>query len=76
MTTRRFTCEKCLQIFDKGWSDEEALKEYAIVPWNIPGDEKELLCDDCFKEFKVWFDSLTPRQHRKIKSAIRRTKGN
>jgi len=67
---RRFTCEKCLKTYDSGWSDAEAEKEFQSVPWNVPGDERGLLCDDCFKEFKKWFDSLTPAQHKQIKKNI------
>lgn len=59
----RFTCEKCKMTFNKGWSDEEAMKEYAIAPWYIPDEEKSLLCDDCFIEFKKWFESLSKQEH-------------
>lgn len=68
--SRRFTCEKCKKTFDKGWSDEDALKEYEVSPWNLPQDGKGLVCDDCFTDFKKWFDSLTPEQHEKIRKNI------
>lgn len=64
----QFTCEKCHQTFNKGWSEEETEKEFASAPWNVPGDDRGLICDDCFEEFKKWFDSLTPEDHRKIRN--------
>ena len=65
-----FTCEKCLQTFSKGWTDEEALKEYAIVPWNVSGHEKGLLCDDCFEAFKIWFANLTEEDHKRYRDEV------
>lgn len=64
----KFICEKCHQTFSKGWSEEEAEKEYDTAPWNIIGDDRALICDDCFEEFKKWFYSLTPEDHERIKN--------
>ncbi len=63
-----FTCEKCDQTFIKGWSDEEAQKEFDDAPYNIPGDNRVSLCDDCFKEFYEWFYKLTDEDRRRIVS--------
>lgn len=63
-----FKCQKCKKNFIKGWSDEDALKELENSPWNIPEDEIGVLCDDCFKEFKIWFNNLTAQDHRRIKT--------
>lgn len=64
----KFTCEKCNETFNKGWSDRRAKKEYKKAPWNIPGDEIGVLCDSCFEEFKKWFDNLTEEDHQRIRS--------
>lgn len=65
-----FTCQKCNNTFINAWSEQEAEKEFLNAPWNIPGDEQVLICDDCFQEFKKWFDSLTPEQHIQIRKNI------
>jgi hypothetical protein len=62
-----FTCEKCLRTFNKNRPDGEARQEFEQAPWNIPGDEIGVICYDCFQEFKVWFASLTPEDHKSIK---------
>lgn len=63
-----FTCAKCKETFHKGWSDEDAEKEFVNAPWNIPGDSQGLVCDDCFIEFQKWFATLTPEEHRKFRN--------
>lgn len=50
-------------------SDEEAKAEFMEAPWNIPGDEIGVICDDCFEEFKVWFDTLTEEDHNRLRAA-------
>lgn len=57
--SRRFTCERCQVSFDSEWSEEEAKQEYELSPWNVPGQEAGVVCDDCFEEFKDWFESTT-----------------
>lgn len=64
-----FTCEKCNQIFNKMRSDEDAKAEFMEAPWNIPGDEIGVICDDCFEEFKVWFDTLTDEDHKRLRGS-------
>lgn len=63
-----YKCEKCNGTFKKCWSDLEAKKEFETAPWNISGDEIALICDNCFSEFKVWFDSLTDQDHKRIRN--------
>lgn len=62
-----FTCEKCHQTFNKGWTEEEAEKEFSSAPWNVEGDDRALICDDCFKEFQEWFSKLTPEDRRRFR---------
>lgn len=53
-----YQCAKCCGVFEKGWSDEEAMEEAVAkksVPFSgIPVEECETLCDDCYKEFLKW----------------------
>jgi hypothetical protein len=63
-----FTCDNCRDTFIKNWTDAEAKKELNESPWNIPGDEICILCDNCFEIFQKWFASLTPEEHEKIRA--------
>lgn len=62
-----FKCEKCGETFNKNRTDDEARKEFEKAPWNIPGEGIGIICEDCFEEFKVWFSSLSPEDHKRIK---------
>jgi hypothetical protein len=61
-----FTCDNCRRTFNEKRTEYETRKEFEQAPWNIPGDSIGVMCDDCFKEFKVWFDSLTEEDHKRI----------
>lgn len=63
-----YQCDRCKDHFGKQWTDEEAMAEFEKAPWNILGDEKAVLCQDCFEEFKKWFGSLTIDDHKKIQT--------
>ena len=67
-TKEEFKCAKCNQIYLKGWSDEEAELEYKEAPYNIPGDDRALICDNCFNKFQIWFASLTEDDHKRIRN--------
>jgi len=62
-----FTCDRCNETFNRGWTEEEAKKEFDTAPWNIPGEDIGILCDDCFEGFKIWFDSLTEEDHKRMR---------
>jgi len=49
MSSNEFTCAICLETFDKGWSDDEAAKEYDEVFPDAQGDI-DVVCDDCYKK--------------------------
>jgi hypothetical protein len=47
-----YQCVICKGIFEKCWSDEEAMKEYNE---NFPNESKEkikVVCDDCWQIVK------------------------
>ncbi len=45
-----YTCALCGGVFKKGWPDEEAQAESKKLWGNIPDEDMELVCDDCFKK--------------------------
>jgi len=47
---KTFTCAKCKETFESGWSDEEALQEKDQIFPDITIDKCEVICDDCFNE--------------------------
>ena len=54
-----YKCERCGGVFEKGWSDEEAIAEMGEV---FPGATQEqcgLVCDPCYQKMRpVWeFDN-------------------
>jgi hypothetical protein len=60
-----FTCALCKGIFEKGWSDEAAMKEMTDVLGEVPEDEPlDIVCDDCFNE-------INPRKHPEIIDATK-----
>lgn len=50
MKENEFKCSQCLEIFEKGWTDEEAEEEKKKI-WgeDFSPSEMCLVCDDCFK---------------------------
>jgi len=56
-----YKCASCGEIFEKDWSDEEALEERNEVFGNVPDSECDLVCDDCYRKIMnpdIDFDKL------------------
>jgi hypothetical protein len=47
-----YRCFICKEVFDKGWSDKEALEEFNTDFPTIPLEETEVICDFCYKMIK------------------------
>lgn len=48
--SNQYTCTVCGNTYDKGWSDEEAETE-RLENWpDLPKEECDIVCDDCFKK--------------------------
>jgi hypothetical protein len=68
MKNNEYKCASCQNIYEKGWSDEEAEKEQLEVFGYIPLTERAVICDDCFnqrspveiKEMGKEYQGLTP----------------
>ena len=58
-TKPTYECAMCHETYECGWSHEEALAESKELFGDIPADETEVVCDDCFKEMTA---SYSPKQ--------------
>jgi DNA-directed RNA polymerase subunit RPC12/RpoP len=48
MKDNEYKCASCQNIYEKGWSDEEAEKEVKEIWGEIPQEQRVVICDDCF----------------------------
>lgn len=48
--TATFTCALCGETYEKDWTDEEAEAEKDQLWGDVPLEECEIICDDCFKQ--------------------------
>ncbi len=55
-TTKEFKCAACGGVFEKSWSDAEAVKE-AVDNFGKEAlmGNVAIICDDCYKKFMVHF---------------------
>jgi hypothetical protein len=44
-----YTCAMCGKVYEKTWSDEEAMEEMRGYFGDIPMSECDVVCDDCFQ---------------------------
>ena len=53
MNKNEYKCDMCGEIFESGWSDEEAKQEAEDI-FGKPVDDwksgQSIVCDDCFKK--------------------------
>ncbi len=46
-----YLCAACGGIFEKGQTEEEALKEKEANGWGaVPMEDCDVVCDDCYKK--------------------------
>jgi hypothetical protein len=53
MTDNEYQCAHCGNVYEKGWTDEEAEKEAAEnfgKPTNEWRDNVAVICDDCYQK--------------------------
>jgi DNA-directed RNA polymerase subunit RPC12/RpoP len=57
-----YTCANCKEVFEKAWSDEEALEESKEKFGEYPQEQMEIVCDGCYKKClaneKKYYDNL------------------
>ncbi|MCJ7776863.1 MAG: hypothetical protein MUP16_00895 [Sedimentisphaerales bacterium] len=46
----KYKCAMCGEIFEKGWSDKEALNESIQYFGEISTEDMVIVCDDCFNK--------------------------
>jgi hypothetical protein len=54
LAPHEFWCVICQKIYNKGWSDEEAAAEKSELHPNVPYEECDMVCDDCFVVLEEW----------------------
>ncbi len=64
----KIKCYLCKNLYISSWTEQEKKLELEGSPWEIPGDEIDSLCDECFIIFKIWFESLSEEQRNEIKN--------
>lgn len=59
MTPQEYTCARCGETYESGWSEEEMLEEKTQLFGDVSKEECEVLCDNCFKYLigKYGFDT-------------------
>lgn len=49
MKMNEYQCTLCKGVFEKAWSEEEALTELGETFPGVGTDDCALVCDDCYK---------------------------
>lgn len=55
MKENEYQCGACKKIYEKGWSDEEAIAENEALHGEksiSSGVEQAIICDDCFNKMR------------------------
>jgi rubredoxin len=60
MTENTYKCAACGGVFEKAWSDEEAIKESTALWENLSEEESEVICDSCFQGAMASCESKDP----------------
>jgi hypothetical protein len=50
-----FTCDECKREFENAGTEEEAEQEFEDNFGKHMGEERAVLCDDCFHDFMKWY---------------------
>jgi DNA-directed RNA polymerase subunit RPC12/RpoP len=53
-SSRFYTCDNCKQLFESGWSEDDAQAESERLWGKRDPREMSVICDDCFKLFMKW----------------------
>jgi hypothetical protein len=49
MKNNEYQCNQCKGIFEKGWSDKEAMEEYNTEFAGALTNDPDVVCDTCYK---------------------------
>jgi hypothetical protein len=50
LKTNEYKCEACGGVFEKGWSDDEAVAELDATFGGVPVEDCAIICDDCYRK--------------------------
>ena len=56
MESNEFRCKQCRGVFEKKWTEENALAEYRKIFGKLPDElkkDKAELCDDCYRKLMI-----------------------
>lgn len=53
-----YRCANCGGVFNKGWSDAEAIEELMQRQPNVSAEECDLVCDPCFRHMMRWLRDI------------------
>ena len=57
MKDNEYKCAYCEGVFEKEWTDEDALKEKEENGWeDMDLSDMALICDDCYKKIMKTFN--------------------
>jgi hypothetical protein len=61
-----YECAMCGETYEKTWSDEEAIAEMNQYFGDVPVEDCDVVCDDCFQK-------IHPKDHPEEVAAAKRT---
>lgn len=70
----QYRCNHCGEVFNKGWSEEEAMAEHKENWGDYPIELCRVICDDCYNEFMSWKSNLPKETVEEIEEAIVRAR--
>jgi DNA-directed RNA polymerase subunit RPC12/RpoP len=50
LKTNEYKCTACGGVFEKGWSDDEAVAELNETFGSVPMEDCGIVCDDCYRK--------------------------
>lgn len=51
---RIYWCDHCGGMFEAAWSEEEAVAEAKTNWGDLPKEDREQVCDLCYRKFMAW----------------------
>lgn len=49
-----FRCQRCGEVYAKGWTDDEAAAEFREQFPGFGTEECALVCSECYGDFMIW----------------------
>jgi len=52
LAPNEYRCMLCGQVYEKGWSEEEAMAESRAIWGQIPQQNLAVICDECWQKIR------------------------